>query len=461
MLRTALHTPARFARSFLPSAMPPLGRASYRWELISVSFMPMAVACVEGGVLGVIAKKSFNAPDLAIATLSAAPAIASLTSILWTRLLHARDRVRITNALQLATLACVAAIALAPFSPLGVAIIVVAQLLARSFLTGIISARADIWLANYPRHDRARVTGRLAVVTTIVVLTTAATIGWSMDFAAANGHGFRYVYGAAILLALIGVWAYSNVRWRGRAAQLASERRSASSGKRAVGPRAMMGVLRNDAAYRRYMVAQFVLGVPNLAALPVFIIALKDHFAHLGYGPSIALTQVIPSGIVPVLLIPAWAKLLDRMHIVRFRAIHSWVFVIANALMGVGFILESLTILTIARIVLGAAFAGGILAWQLGHNDFADRDMAPLYMGVHVTLTGVRGFFSPFVGTILYAGAFSIGAHHIHLFPGLDGWTFIVLAAVSALGAILFLRLLKDLPPSTTNEPTHPTPMRN
>ena len=44
------------------------------------------------------------------------------------------------------------------------------------------------------------------------------------------------------------------------------------------------------------------------------------------------------------------------------------------------------------------------MAWQLGHNDFARQDQLAAYMGLHVTLTGLRGSIAPFLGIILYAG---------------------------------------------------------
>jgi hypothetical protein len=53
---------------------------------------------------------------------------------------------------------------------------------------------------------------------------------------------------------------------------------------------------------------------------------------------------------------------------------------------------------------MGAARSGGGLAWNIGHNDFAPSERAGAYMGVHVTLTGIRGAFAPFLGMALYLG---------------------------------------------------------
>ncbi len=446
-------TPLGAVRSFLPSAMPAMSRRNYRWELTSVLLVPAAVACVEGNVVGVIAKKGFidrvagaeqaGASNYVVAALAAAGPLAMLTSVFWTRIFHRRDRVRCVNVLQLALCACVLGLALAPFNWLGIAMLLVFTLGARSLATGIITARSDIWRANYPRHARGRATGRLTIVTTLVVVVMSLVIAGLMDVPRLNGHGYRFVYAGAVVLGLVGVWAFSNIRWRGRAAHLARERDDVHGALNLPGPRSMLRVLRDDRWYRRFMIAQFILGAPNLASAAVFIIALENVFAP-SYTMSILLVHAIPL-LMPILTIPLWSALLDRMHVVRFRVYHSWFFVAANALIGIAMLSESEPILFASRVVLGIAFGGGVLAWQLGHHDFATRELASIYMGIHATLTGVRGFIAPFVGTLLYLGvdARALGVE-IDV-PGLGGWTFLLLSAVGVVAALLFLRMQRQL----------------
>lgn len=423
--------------------MPLMSRRSYRWELTSAFFVPMALACVEGNVLGVIAKKAFDASDLVIALLAASPALANITSFIWSRLARGRDRVRVVNALQTATIASVVLIACAPFNQAGVLMLVVGALLGRSFMAGIITVRADIWAANYRRQDRGRVTGKLATVATIIVSTTALTIGWAMDSAGALGeHAFRVIYAAAALGALAGVWAFSNIRWRRAQAVLRVERAEESRAEVTTGPRSMLRVLRDDETYRRYQSAMFVMGLPNLAVTAPFVIAFVEIFQR-DYAESILLTQIIPF-LTPILVIPLWARLLDRTHIIRFRAIHSWFFVAANVAMGVSIIAENLPLVYVSRVILGVAFGGGMLAWNIGHLDFARQGLGPIYMGIHVTLTGVRGAIGPFLGTLLYTGfSLQVGDTLIAL-PALRGWSFLIMAAISVAGAIMFVKLYAD-----------------
>lgn len=431
----------RAASWFHPVHAPPLSRANYAHELTSLALMSGVVACVTGGVVGVIARKAFNAGDLVVTILAGSEAIANITSVYWTGLLHGRDRVRATNALQIGVIACVLLMALAPFGRAGQIMLLSLTLIARALLVGIVSARTDLWRANYPRDARGRFTGKLIIVATLVVAFTSIAIALVMDLPALGGHGFRPIYALASIVALFGVRAFSRVRWRGRAAHLRAEHASGRAG-RVAGLRAMMRILRDDRDYRRFMTAQFVLGAPQLAAAPIFIIALSERF-HLGYTQSIALVTAIPQ-LVPIAVIPLWARLLDRVHIIRFRAWHSWVFVGANTLMAVALLTESLPVLYLSRIVLGVAMGGGMLAWELGHHDFARKGLATIYMGVHVTLTGVRGVLAPLAGTLLYAATIPLTGDLSIPGANLGAWAFLLLAAISGWGGWLFYSLYRD-----------------
>ncbi len=451
LLQTLVSVPRHSVAGMLPRAMPPMSRRNYQWELNSALLFSFALACVEGGVIGVIAQKAFGAGDFVIATLAAAPAFANITSAFWTRAIRGRDRVRAVNALQLGLIACVIAIAIAPMNALGVVILTVFVLLARSFQAGIITARSDIWRGNYKRINRARATGTLAIVASLIISASSLLIAWAMDAAGPQAvTSYRVMFIAAALVGAVGLWSFSHVRWRGRRFVMNSEVETAELHNNSA-LKGMVQVLRDDHLYRGYMIAMFVLGMANVAALAPFIIALEDSF-NLDYRLSITLTQVAPLLMI-VLTIPLWARFMDRVHVVRFRVWHAWFFVAAQALTGVGLLTHNFPIVLAARIILGVAFGGGVLAWHLGHNDFASKQMATIYMGIHVTLTGVRGVFAPFVGALIYSGlliAPSPDSAPLIAIPGLAGWTFIVLAAVAGAGGLLFLRLDRRMRATTT-----------
>jgi hypothetical protein len=146
-----------------------------------------------------------------------------------------------------------------------------------------------------------------------------------------------------------------------------------------------------------------------------------SHQLDASYTTSIALTLAIPLGF-SLLTLPLWAAYLDRVHISEFRAFHSWVWVLAQAVTWYGAIRGSLAWIAAGRVLLGMGRGGGALAWQLGHNDFARPENVGLYMGVHVTLTGVRGAFAPFLGMLLYVGWASAELPGLGLrLPGFEG----------------------------------------
>lgn len=444
-----------------PAALPMMSRRNFRHEIVSVALMAAGLACIDVNVLGLLADRAFHAGPWIITIIAASDSFAHITSFLWARRLHGTDRVRSANLLQFCVIACVLGVAATPFSGAGTALLVGLTILGRVCITGIINARTDIWRANYPRHARGLATGRLTVAATFVIALTGLAVALSMDIRPEalralglewiHGHAFRAIYLLAAATALVGARTFSRVRWRGRAAQMRAERSRAAEGAHGASPRAMWRILKRDREYRRFMIAQFTLGWPNLAATPIFILALKDHFT-LAWTPSMLLTRVIPI-VVPVLVVPMWGRLLDRMHIVRFRSYHSWVFVVANAMMATAFVSGSLAMLYAARVVLGVAFGGGLLAWELGHHDFARREEAASYMAIHVTLTGIRGLFAPFLGTWMYATIdprwFGLAAEG----RGLGAWTFYVLAAFSVWGAWMFVSLYRDTRHRTRTRP--------
>jgi hypothetical protein len=88
--------------------------------------------------------------------------------------------------------------------------------------------------------------------------------------------------------------------------------------------------------------------------------------------------------------------------------------------------------------VLGSANAGANLGWNLGHNDFASIGRAQQYMGVHVTLTGVRGAIAPPLGILFYEAleAFRMGAGRYAL---------VLPLALTTIGAIGFNLMRRDL----------------
>jgi hypothetical protein len=124
------------------------------------------------------------------------------------------------------------------------------------------------------------------------------------------------------------------------------------------------------------------------------------------------------------------------MHVLEFRSIHSWFFVVSSICIGVSIATHSVTGLWIGAAIRGIGFGGGVLAWNLGHQDYAPVEQSARYMGLHVTLTGIRGLLAPAFGMALYSVLLqsNFQAGPIVFYVG---------ALLSAIGGIGFIFLAK------------------
>ncbi len=413
-------------------------RANYSRELTAWFFLPFMLGAVEGGVTGVLAKTFFAGAvhpyrlNLAVAVLAGAPAFANIVSFLWAGLSHGRHKIAMLVTLQAAASACVGLIALAPRSEMGLWLLIFGAAGTRVCWSGVVTLRSTVWRANYPRHARARLAGKLATVQALVMTVAGLGIGAAMT---ANVQSFRWLYPAAAVCGFVGAWLYSGVRLRGHRALMRAEN-GELEGLSWANPLEMRRVLLGDARFRRYMTCMFVFGSGNLMVMAPLVIMLKDRF-DLDALVSVLIATSIPTLLMPV-SIPIWSRLLDRVHVIRFRAIHSWSFVASTGTFLFGAVTGHLWLLWIGAALKGLAFGGGVLGWNLGHHDFAPAERASQYMGVHVTLTGIRGLLAPIIAVSLYE--LLEWAR-----PGTGAWTLALCLALTLTGAVWFVLMRRTL----------------
>lgn len=386
---------------------------------------------MEGGFVGVIADKTFHVHPAALALISAAPMFGNLSSVFWARFAEGRRKVPLLVAMNSLLVVLVASVALVPEGALGGWLLIAALVASRLVLGGTVTVRSVVWTVNYPTEVRARVTSRLTVISNLVLMSTALAGGLILD---RHPDAFRWIYAGAAILILPGVFAFSRVKLLGEETRgslaIGSESRAEDAG-----PLAALRILRKDPTFARYLAWQFLLGVSNMMTEPIALYVVSRQLAA-SYATSIALLTVVPMALGAITL-PLWAGYIDRVHIAEFRSRHSWLWVISQALTAVGAIRGSLAWIAAGRVVLGVAQGGGILAWQLGHNDFAHPERAGLYMGLHATLTGLRGAIAPFVGMALFVGVAGWG--------GIGGWVLVLCALTSGVATLGFASLHRGL----------------
>ena len=152
-------------------------------------------------------------------------------------------------------------------------------------------------------------------------------IGETLDY---SSQAFRYLFPAMSLFGFLGAWLYIRVRLRGQNRLARAERGGTRDERPSLNPFAGIRVLKGDRPYAGYMACMFVFGFGNLMIGPTLAIILTDQF-KASYLEAILATMIIPLIVMPF-AIPFWARLLDRIQVIAFRTVHSWVFVLASAL---------------------------------------------------------------------------------------------------------------------------------
>jgi len=413
---------AHVIRSFSPDRFPLMTRPSYRRELWVSAMLPAAMALIEGGVVGVLAAKVFNASAAQIAALTAAPMFAQLTSFFWAQVARGRRKIPLIANLMRGALLCIALIAAAPANPFGAWMITALVIAARCLAAGVITIRSTIWRHNYPRAIRGRITSRFAVLMSIALMVTPLLASALLDY---DARSFRVLYPLAALIGAFAAMQYARIRMRHEEDLLRHERRPDAEPRvhddaqavwtydehdrprRMRRPSRLFTVLRDDPDFRQYMTWQMCAGIANMMLQPVVVLIVADLTQDLSRGFLIAftITACLPA-LASAISVALWARAFDAMHITQFRVrqSHLWwssqVVLFAGAMSGS--VATTLIVFAIGRTMLGVAMGGGSLAWQLGHHDFAKRHHATEYMGVHQTLVGTRGAFAPFLGVALY-----------------------------------------------------------
>jgi len=376
--------------------------AAFRREIAPWALLGLTLGLVEGATAAVLIKKTFaNAAspwivNLAVAFVSGAPALSNVVSFVWANLAHGRARIRLMVALQAMFALLVGMLGVAPRVLGGLAFAVASILIARVLWTGILTVRAAVWSANYSRQAIGRYTGRIVIVSSVAVAAAAALAAWVLDKGRIDA---RWLYGLGAAAGLLAAWLYRRARVRREFVLLAEE--TAAVGRTEPFSLGMLfEILKKDPHFREYMFWMGVFGGGNLMLTSQLVVIFSEHL-HLAASLQIALLSVVPIGLVP-LFVPFWARMFDQGHVVEYRSRQGWSLVAAVALTSAGTWFGNLPLLWVGAVALSFAYAGANLGWNLGHNDFASVGRAQHYMGVHVTLTGVRGAIGPPAGILIY-----------------------------------------------------------
>ncbi len=407
----------------------------YPQEILNWALLSVGMGAVEGAAIAALVKARYTgaapplAIDIAIALVMGANAYSNLASFLFAAHQLGRDKIRLTVLWQAIAMFAVLLLALTPDNATGLVLVVLLTIVARVAWVGVITLRAVVWRNNFPSTARARLASKLAALNAIVMATMAFAIGWLLEH---RPGALPWLFASAGLIGIVGAWRYLVIRLRGHGLLRERERALKSDGDLKPSVAAFRRVLAADPIYRDYMRSMFVFGSGNLM-LPALVLLVAAEKLALPVLWQVALISTVPLLMLPFAVGP-WAKFFDRVHIVEFRVVHAWSFVATSAVFFLAAMLSNVWLLGLGSLLLGAGYAGGQLGWNLGHNDFSRPEQAALYMGVHTTLTGVRGLLAPVAGVLLYR-VLEV-AHH-----GSGFFALLLPLALNLIGAFSFLAM--------------------
>lgn len=370
-----------------------------RSEMTTWASLAFVLALLEGGVIGVLIKNGFDGQvndwllNMSVAIATGAPFFSNLLSFYWVKLSHGRDKALVVSNLAVIVCLCAILISFVPFNSFGLVLLLILLVVARVCWSGIMTIRSNIWRANYPRHIRGKVNAKLATLAAFLMSLAAISAGKILDWQFA---AFQWVYIGFAFLSFTGAFRYRYLSVRHQQKSLSREKAKNHDMTFAQ----MFNLLRENKPFGSYMLAMFIMGSGNLMFMAPLIVFLNEH-TLVTKTSQILITTAIPLALIP-LVVGWWARLLDANHIFHFRSIHCWFFVCSLTIFSIAQISGVEQLFYLGALVYGLAISGGVIGWNLGHNDFVGKASPMEYMAVHVTLTGIRGLFAPLMGISFY-----------------------------------------------------------
>jgi len=157
--------------------------------------------------------------------------------------------------------------------------------------------------------------------------------------------------------------------------------------------------LRLDPIFRLFLIAYMILGLGNLV-----MDALRTEFlVNAAYGvkfkPSeVAFQVAVLTSVVPMVfkLVSAWpwGILFDKVSFIAVRTLLNALFALSILVFFNG---PSYAWWWAGAALLGLAYGGGNVVWNLWVTKLAPGDRVAEYMSVHTFFTGLRGMVAPFI----------------------------------------------------------------
>ncbi len=263
---------------------------------------------------------------------------------------------------------------------------------------------------NYTERKRSRLYSYATTLQTIIVLIVTTIFGYYLDL---NNSLYKIMFPVA---GICGIVVYYNL------AKMISMSEDDYTGKSikykvnisgklikdiiSLPYRSTIKIFKANPAFMRFEAYFFLYGMAFMILSPVIPVFLVDDLG-LSYSPiSFAKGMVFHSAFI------LFTPLMGRIHgtgspnkfcgfAFSTLALFPLILISAKYFVLPGLQLDKEMIVYISYFVFGFAMSGVTMAWALSSIYYAPKSEVSNYQAVHVTLTGVRGLFSPALGYLV------------------------------------------------------------
>jgi hypothetical protein len=302
----------------------------------------------------------------------------------------------------------------------------------------LLSSWNIVFKHNYREEKRSRLFSYASALQTVMILVTSIVFGYFLDV---NEFLYRFFFPAA---GLLGMLMYYNLAkmislsiddFKSPPARKGTFSFNLLKDIIALPARNTSRILRQNKGFMKFETYFFLYGMAFMVISPALPIYLVDYI-KMDYS-QISLARGLIFNSALILFTPFMGKHHGHGNPTRFcgiifliLAFYPLFLLSANYSSGFHFPFGGAEVIYFASFIFGIGMSGIGIAWSLSSIFYAPKYQESNYQSVHITLTGVRGFFSPALGYAVMK-IFSIE------------YTFILSALLFLSGGVLMLREYK------------------
>lgn len=384
------------------SGLHSLEKKTFTLHLISQIFSGIAIGVVL--LQDVILKKTLGGTDFQVMILALLVSSSFLFSIYGSELVN-RSRSRAKTILLIGITAKSFLIILPLFEN---PVYYIACIAVGAYLDALLLSIWNIvFKHNYSEKNRSRLYSYATSFQTVFVLIVTTVSGYLLDM---NSSVYKILFPAAGVFGILVYWSLA------RMINLSMDDYSGKNKKQktyyslrlikdiAILPlRNTARIFRENKPFLRFEAYFFLYGMAFMVLSPVIPVFLVDNL-KLSYSPiSFAKGLIFHSALI------IFTPLMGRYHgtgnpakfcgyVFSILALFPLVLVSAKHFVSMGLITDTDIVVYISFFIFGFAMSGVTIAWALSSIFYAPKNEVSNYQAVHITLTGVRGIFSPALG---------------------------------------------------------------